>query len=132
MSRRALPGGRGAGRTGVPDHRAVPQKPMAIMARRLCPARWTFRREGMDAGTTQGGVCARMVYCGVASGARSQCTQRQLCTPLRSIPTRVQSSRMALGVVSIRGFVQSQALLEPLGLTRFSTDHWGAETRHLA
>jgi len=27
--------------------------------------------------------------------------------------------------------LQLQALLEPLRLTRFSTDHWGAETRHL-
>jgi insertion element IS1 protein InsB len=28
-------------------------------------------------------------------------------------------------------FVQLQALLEPFGLTRFYTDHWGAYTRHL-
>jgi insertion element IS1 protein InsB len=27
---------------------------------------------------------------------------------------------------------QRKALLEPFGLTRFSPDHWGAETRHLA
>jgi insertion element IS1 protein InsB len=27
--------------------------------------------------------------------------------------------------------LQLQALLEPLGLTRFSTNHWGAEIRHL-
>ena len=27
--------------------------------------------------------------------------------------------------------LQWQALLEPLGLTRFATDHWGAETRPL-
>ena len=29
-------------------------------------------------------------------------------------------------------FLQLKALLEPFGLTRFSTDHWGAYTRHLA
>ena len=29
-------------------------------------------------------------------------------------------------------FVQLKALLEPFGLTRFYTDHWGAYTRHLA
>ena len=29
-------------------------------------------------------------------------------------------------------FLQRKALLEPFGLTRFSTDHWGAYTRHLA
>ena len=29
-------------------------------------------------------------------------------------------------------FLQLQALLEPFGLTRFYTDHWGAYTRHLA
>jgi insertion element IS1 protein InsB len=28
-------------------------------------------------------------------------------------------------------FLQLKALLEPCGLTRFSTDHWGAYTRHL-
>jgi IS1 family transposase/transposase-like protein len=28
-------------------------------------------------------------------------------------------------------FVQRKALLEPCGLTRFSTDYWGASTRHL-
>jgi IS1 family transposase/transposase-like protein len=28
-------------------------------------------------------------------------------------------------------FLQLQALLEPFGLTRFYTDHWGAYTRHL-
>ena len=28
-------------------------------------------------------------------------------------------------------FLQLQALLEPFGLTRFHTDHWGAYTRHL-
>ena len=28
-------------------------------------------------------------------------------------------------------FLQLKALLEPLGLTRFYTDHWGAYTRHL-
>ena len=28
-------------------------------------------------------------------------------------------------------FLQRKALLEPFGLTRFSTDHWGAYTRHL-
>jgi insertion element IS1 protein InsB len=28
-------------------------------------------------------------------------------------------------------FLQLKALLEPFGLTRFSTDHWGAYTRHL-
>ncbi len=28
-------------------------------------------------------------------------------------------------------FLQWKALLEPFGLTRFSTDHWGASTRHL-
>ena len=28
--------------------------------------------------------------------------------------------------------MQLQALLEPFGLTRYSTDHWGAYTRHLA
>jgi hypothetical protein len=33
---------------------AVPQKPMAIMARRLCPTRWALRREGMDAVATRG------------------------------------------------------------------------------
>ena len=29
-------------------------------------------------------------------------------------------------------FLQLKALLEPFGLTRFYTDHWGAYTRHLA
>jgi len=29
-------------------------------------------------------------------------------------------------------FLQLKALLEPFGLTRYSTDHWGAYTRHLA
>jgi IS1 family transposase len=29
-------------------------------------------------------------------------------------------------------FLQLTALLEPFGLTRFYTDHWGAYTRHLA
>ena len=29
-------------------------------------------------------------------------------------------------------FLKLQALLEPFGLTRYSTDHWGAYTRHLA
>jgi insertion element IS1 protein InsB len=28
-------------------------------------------------------------------------------------------------------FLQRKALLEPFGLTRYSTDHWGAYTRHL-
>src|SRR5207247_4431771 len=28
-------------------------------------------------------------------------------------------------------FLQLKALLEPFGLTRFYTDHWGAYTRHL-
>jgi insertion element IS1 protein InsB len=28
--------------------------------------------------------------------------------------------------------LQLKALLEPFGLTRYSTDHWGAYTRHLA
>jgi insertion element IS1 protein InsB len=28
-------------------------------------------------------------------------------------------------------FVQCKALLEPFGLTRYSTDYWGAYTRHL-
>jgi len=28
-------------------------------------------------------------------------------------------------------FMQLKALLEPFGLTRFSTDHWGAYERHL-
>ena len=28
-------------------------------------------------------------------------------------------------------FVQLKALLEPFGLTRYYTDHWGAYTRHL-
>jgi len=28
-------------------------------------------------------------------------------------------------------FLRLKALLEPFGLTRFSTDHWGAYTRHL-
>src|SRR5712691_10864659 len=28
-------------------------------------------------------------------------------------------------------FVQRKTLLEPFGLTRYSTDHWGAYTRHL-
>ena len=28
-------------------------------------------------------------------------------------------------------FLQRKALLEPFGLTRFYTDHWGAYTRHL-
>ena len=28
--------------------------------------------------------------------------------------------------------LQLKALLEPVGLTRFYTDHWGAYTRHLA
>ena len=29
-------------------------------------------------------------------------------------------------------FLRRKALLEPLGLRRFYTDHWGAYTRHLA
>ena len=29
-------------------------------------------------------------------------------------------------------FLKLKALLEPCGLTRYSTDHWGAYTRHLA
>jgi IS1 family transposase len=29
-------------------------------------------------------------------------------------------------------YVQLKALLEPFGLTRFYTDHWGSYTRHLA
>ena len=29
------------------------------------------------------------------------------------------------------GFLQRKALLEPFGLTRFYTDHWGAYTRHI-
>jgi IS1 family transposase len=29
-------------------------------------------------------------------------------------------------------FLQLKALLEPFGITRFFTDHWGAYTRHLA
>jgi len=28
-------------------------------------------------------------------------------------------------------FLQRKALMEPWGLTRFSTDYWGAYTRHL-
>ena len=28
-------------------------------------------------------------------------------------------------------FLQLKALLEPFGLTRYHTDHWGAYTRHL-
>jgi insertion element IS1 protein InsB len=30
------------------------------------------------------------------------------------------------------GFLQLKALLEPFGITRFFTDHWGAYARHLA
>jgi insertion element IS1 protein InsB len=30
------------------------------------------------------------------------------------------------------GFLQRKALLEPFGITRFFTDHWGAYTRQLA
>ena len=37
--------------------------------------------------------------------------------------------------VSVKFFLdmalQLKGLLEPFGLTRFSTDHWGAYTRHL-
>jgi insertion element IS1 protein InsB len=29
-------------------------------------------------------------------------------------------------------FLQLKALLEPFGITRFFTDHWGAYARHLA
>ena len=29
-------------------------------------------------------------------------------------------------------FLQLKALLEPFGITRFLTDHWGAYARHLA
>jgi len=28
-------------------------------------------------------------------------------------------------------FLQRKALLEPFGITRFFSDHWGADTRHL-
>jgi insertion element IS1 protein InsB len=28
-------------------------------------------------------------------------------------------------------FWQLKALLDPFGLTRYDTDHWGADTRHL-
>ena len=60
-----------------------------------------------------------MVYCGVASGARSQCTQRQLCNPLPIDPHTGAVFAYGFGRCPYAVVLQLQALLEPLGLTRF-------------
>ena len=37
-----------------------------------------------------------------------------------------------LGRRQVEAFLQLKAVLEPFGITRYSTDYWGAYTRHIA
>jgi hypothetical protein len=72
-------------------------------------------------------VKLRWMKCGVLSatkGTHAGCG-------MRLIITRVRSWRMSFGRHKDEVFVQLKALLEPFGLTHYSTDHWGAYTRHL-
>jgi len=57
------------------------------------------------------------------------------CKGTRLAPTQHHQTGKVLAYVFGRRqdqvFLRLKALLEPFGLTRFYTDHWGAYTRHL-
>src|SRR5205807_4319451 len=67
----------------------------------------------------------------VLNGGREETCRRIT----RLAPTQHHHTGVVLAYVFGRGkdavFLQLKALLEPFGLTRFYTDHWGAYTRHL-
>jgi insertion element IS1 protein InsB len=72
-----------------------------------------------------------MVYCGVGlRGAQPVHTATALQPPPIDPHTGAVFA-YGFGRCQYAVLLQLQALLEPLGLTRFSTDRWGAETRHL-
>ena len=131
MSHRALHGTAVA--LGAPACPAavVPQKPMAIMARRLCPARWVFRREGMEAGTTRGRSQRRAWYTVAWPQGRAASAHCDISAPPSDRSPHGCSLCVWLWALSVCGFAAVTSLAGALGAHAFSTDHWGAETRHL-
>ena len=81
--------------------------------------------------TSGAAPCAVKAARTVLNGGREE-TCRQVT---RLAPTQHHATGAVLAYVFGRRkdevFLQLKALLEPFGLTRFYTDHWGAYTRHL-
>jgi insertion element IS1 protein InsB len=74
------------------------------------------------------GSCPRWTQGGVTCAAK----RTRGGSGTRSILTAVRCSRLSLGDSKHDTvLVQRTALWEPGGITRFSTDGWGAEERHL-
>jgi hypothetical protein len=89
-------------------------------------ARWAFRREGMDAVTTRGRSLRRAWYT-VAwpQGRAASEHSHRSATPSPIDPHTGAVLAYVLRRCQYEVLLQLKALLEPFGLTRFYTDHWG-------